>query len=95
MEKHITGTLLPPRCFITCPFLKYMAYSHIRVDILKEQFYEGLHPIGIVKRVVLLGSTSERKTLVLLESSFSRSSLIRVKIVTGQSVAAVIFEPTS
>ena len=95
MEKHITGTLLPPRCFITYPFLKYMAYSHIRVDILKEQFYRGLHPIGIVKRVVLLGSTSEKKTLVLLESSFSRSSLTRVKIQTGHSEGAVLFEPTS
>ena len=46
MEKHITGTLLPPRCFITCPFLKHMVYSHIRVDILKEQFYHGLHTIA-------------------------------------------------
>ena len=43
-----------------------MAYSHIRVDILNEQFYQGLHSIGVVKRVVLLGSTSQRMTLELL-----------------------------
>ena len=80
---------------MTCPFLKYMAYSHIWVDILKEQLYQGLHPIGIVKRVLLLGSTFERKTLVLLESLFSMSNLIRVKILTGQSEGAVSFKPTS
>ena len=72
-----------------------MAYSHIGVDILKEHFYQGLHPIGIVRRMVLLGSTSEWKTLVLLESSFLRSTLIRVTILTGQSEGAVSFEPTS
>ena len=68
------------------------------------QSYQGRHPKRAVvsgstsdrdRQNVLLGSTSERKTLVLLESSFSRSSLIRVKIQTGQSEGAVLFEPTS
>ena len=62
---------------------------------LKEQFYQGLHPIWIVKRVILLGSTSERSTLVFLESSFSRTTLIRVQILKGQSEGAILFEPTS
>ena len=56
----------------------------------KGAVLSGLHPIGIVRRVVLLGSVPERKTLVLLESSFSRSTLIRVKILTGQSEEAVL-----
>ena len=61
MEKHINGTLIPPRCVITCPFLKYIAYSHIRVAgaVLSGSTSDR------DRQKVLLGSTSERKTLLV------------------------------